>query len=139
MKIYAPVNDFNGLRNNVRFVNGVGETDDPQLIEWFKSHGYTVEKCEIYHENAIEKSVEKNESLRVETLPTAHESEPEMMDNGNHPDSKSKNEVEVMGYPEQDFEAMTPNELREWAIENGLGSKIRNTRNKEKLLEIIKG
>ena len=25
MKIYAPVKDFNGLRNNVRFVNGVGD------------------------------------------------------------------------------------------------------------------
>lgn len=38
-----------------------------------------------------------------------------------------------------DFEAMTPNELREWMVENGYGNKIKNTRNKEKLLEILRG
>ena len=43
MKVYAPVKDFNGLRNNVRFVNGVGETDNTQRIEWFRNHGYGVE------------------------------------------------------------------------------------------------
>ena len=42
MKIFAPVKDFNGLRNNVRFVDGVGETDNVQSIEWFKTHGYKV-------------------------------------------------------------------------------------------------
>lgn len=40
---------------------------------------------------------------------------------------------------EPDFDAMTPNELRQWAIENGYGTKIRNTRNKAKLLEILRG
>ena len=111
MKIYAPVKDFNGLRNGVRFVNGVGETDDPLVITWFNMMGYIVEK-------SVEKCDENLSNLVI----------------------KPKNdEIEVMGYPEQDFEQMTPNELREWAIENGLGSKIRNTRNKEKLLEIIKG
>ena len=43
MKIYAPVKDFNGLRNNVRFVNGVGETDNKSVIEWFLSRGYMIE------------------------------------------------------------------------------------------------
>jgi hypothetical protein len=33
MIIYAPVKDFNGLRNNVRFVNGVGETDNPNALD----------------------------------------------------------------------------------------------------------
>ena len=35
MKIYAPVKDTNGVYASVRFVNGVGETDDPKLIKWF--------------------------------------------------------------------------------------------------------
>lgn len=94
MKIYAPVKDFNGLRNNVRFVDGVGETEDIGLVNWFKSRGYKVEK-------SVEKSVEKCD--------------------------------------EHDFDSMTPNELRDWMKENGLGSKIKNIRNKEKLLEIIRG
>ena len=106
MKIYAPVKDFNGLRNNVRFVKGVGETDNPKLIEWFKSHGYRVE-----------------ESRRVEIVPTTHESEPEML--------------EIAAQP--DFDAMTPLELREWGKANGFAGKIKNTRDKEKLLKIIRG
>lgn len=43
MLIYAPVKAFNGYRATVRFVNGVGRTDDTRLIEWFRSHGYTVQ------------------------------------------------------------------------------------------------
>ena len=111
MKIFAPVKDFNGWRNNVRFVNGVGETDNQSVIEWFKNHGYglsgevqpslpPMEKCE----EVIEK----------------------LLENCDEP-----------GDP--DFDAMTPNELREWMRENGYGSKIKNTRNKEKLLEILRG
>ena len=107
MKIYAPVKDFNGLRNNVRFVNGVGETNDPRMIDWFRTHGYSVEKCEELHETSLEECVEYF--------------------------------VEVNKMIEPDFDAMTPNELREWMRENGYGSKIKNTRNKEKLLEILRG
>lgn len=99
MKIYAPVKDFNGLRNNVRFVNGIGETDNQSLLKWFESHGYKVaiEKCEI----AIEKPVEKCD--------------------------------------EPNFDSMTVEELRNWAKANGKGAIIRNTRNKDKLLEILRG
>jgi hypothetical protein len=121
MKIYAPVKDFNGWRNNVRFVNGIGETDNPKAIEWFKTNGYTVEKCEKITENSLKKC----DNYVIETP--------------NDQIERVNDEIEVMGYPEQDFEEMTPNELREWAIEHGLGAKIRNTRNKEKLLEILRG
>ena len=101
MKIYAPVKDFNGLRNNVRFINGVGETNNSMEIEWFKSRGYTIEKL-------VEKC---DEPL----------------------------EIALENCEEPDFEAMTPLELRDWMRENGYGSKIKNTRNKEKLLEILRG
>lgn len=111
MKIYAPVKDFDGLRNNVRFVRGVGETDDYKLVEWFVKHGYTVE------------SQPTDESRRVEMLPTAPERESEMLENGDQPD----------------FESMNPNELRDWAKANGFGGVIKNTRNKEKLIEILRG
>ena len=113
MKIYAPVKDFNGLRNNVRFVNGVGETDNPILIAWFQSKGYKV--VDEAHVLTVEKSVEKCDEIIEKLLEQCDEPR------------------------EPDFEAMTPNELRDWMRENGYGSKIKNTRNKEKLLEILRG
>lgn len=109
MKIYAPNKQANGVYASVMFVDGVGETDRPHLIEWFRTHGYTLEKCEKVSENSPEKCDE--DLLRDLT--------------------------EMVVAP--DFEAMTPNELRQWAIENGYGTKIRNTRNKAKLLEILRG
>lgn len=113
MKIYAPVKDFNGLRCNVRFTNGVGETNDPKAIKWFETHGYKV---------PIEES-----SFVIDDLINKFEVEDD--------------EAEMMGYSEKnpDFEDMTPNELREWAKANGFGSQIKNIRNKEKLIEIIRG
>lgn len=101
-KIYAPVKDANGVWATVRFTNGVGETNNPALVEWFKRHNYRVEKCD----NLPEIVVEKCEVVEVESEP--------------------------------DFESMTPNELRDWAKANGFGADIKNTRNKEKLLEIIR-
>lgn len=43
-KIIAPNEQYTGLSAGVSFVNGVGETDDQHLIEWFESKGYTVEE-----------------------------------------------------------------------------------------------
>lgn len=110
MKIYTPVKNATGTWCSVQFVNGVGETDNPHLIEWFKSHGYTVEESNsiIYAEN-----------------------------DGNDPLNDVIKMVEDSVEP--DFDAMTPNELRDWMKENGFGSKIKNIRNKEKLIEIIRG
>lgn len=42
-KIYAPNKQYTGVSAGVTFVNGVGETSDPHLLEWFREHGYTVE------------------------------------------------------------------------------------------------
>lgn len=107
MKIYAPNKQANGVYASVMFVDGVGETDNPRLIEWFRNHGYRLEKCEKVPQITLEKCEEIIE-----------------------------NPVEKC---EPDFDAMTPNELREWMKANGLGMQIKNIRNKEKLLEIIRG
>lgn len=113
MKIYAPVKNTNGVYASVRFVNGVGETDNPRLIEWFKSHGYTLEKCE---------TAQKSEDVLNLVI------------------ERQDNQIEVENDQiEPDFEKMTPNELREWAKANGFGGKIKNIRNKEKLIEILRG
>lgn len=104
MKIYAPIENVNGVYASVRFVNSVGETNNPALIHWFKTHGYRVE------EETTKPTVETqlNEVLENETV-------------------------------EVDLDSMQPNELREWMKANGYGSKIKNIRNKEKLLAIIRG
>ena len=102
MKIYAPIKNATGTWCSVRFVNGVGETDNPHLIEWFKSHGYKVEESRIVNvpaETVLNEVVEKT----------------------------------------PDFEEMTPFELREWMKANGLGMKVKNIRDKDKLIEIIRG
>ncbi|WP_214480972.1 hypothetical protein [Bacillus sp. SM2101] len=42
-KIYSPNKLFNGEVAKVKFVNGVGETDFPYLLDYFKRKGYTIE------------------------------------------------------------------------------------------------
>ena len=101
MKIYAPVKNATGVWCNVHFQNGVGETDNPHLIEWFKKNGYAVD--DVKSEVVVETFEEK---VETETI---------------------------------NLEEMTPLEIREWAKANGYSSKIKNIRNKEKLLEIIRG
>lgn len=116
MKIYAPVKDTNGVYASVRFVNGVGETDNPKLIKWFETHGYTIENTQELRDNFVIET--QNDEIGV-----------------------PYDEDELMGYADKqpDFDSMTPNELRDWAKSNGFGSKIKNIRNKEKLIEILRG
>ena len=103
-KIYAPVTSANGTWASVHFVNGVGETNNPALMEWFVKNGYRVEEVIEKSEKILDKVLEKCQE------PT-----------------------------EPDFDRMTPNELRDWMRENGYASRIKNIRNKEKLLEILRG
>ena len=110
MKIYAPVKDSNGIYASVRFVNGVGETTNPALIEWFRKHGYRVEEG-VDQLADIGKKVEVTESVTEKVADT----------------------------DKPDFDSMTSDEIRTWAKANGLGGVIKNTRNKEKLLELIRG
>ena len=44
MKIYSKEKDYTGVSASVPFCSGCGETDDPHLIDWFRTHGYTVEE-----------------------------------------------------------------------------------------------
>lgn len=45
-KVYSPLKSYNGISASVTFVNGVGETDNENLLEWFEERGYTVEREE---------------------------------------------------------------------------------------------
>ena len=63
--IKTAIPHFTGYRASLYFNNGVAETNDSHLIEWFQSHGYIVE---------TEKSVQAGEptidlqKLSVEAL-----------------------------------------------------------------------
>lgn len=58
-KILSPNKEYNGISASVTFVNGVGETNNPQLIDWFKSHGYTVEEDAKKDEDNFEETKTK--------------------------------------------------------------------------------
>lgn len=47
-KIYAPNQEYAGISAGVPFVNGIGETEDPLRLAWFKTHGYEVEEAPAF-------------------------------------------------------------------------------------------
>ena len=108
MKIYAPVKDADGVWATVRFVNGVGETDNLHLIEWFRTHGYEIGGEPIQEVVTVE--IEKP----IEPIVIEHDDKP-------------------------NFDSMNPLEIRDWAKAHGYGGIIKNTRNKEKLIELLRG
>lgn len=42
-KIHAPNQEYTGVSATVVFVDGIGETEDPALLQWFLDKGYKVE------------------------------------------------------------------------------------------------
>lgn len=74
MKICSPVKDYTGISASVPFCNGVGETDDPHLIEWFKNHGYEVEETKTdkvtVDTSCLEDQMEVSVEEQVETPKT---------------------------------------------------------------------
>ena len=61
MKIYSPNKEYTGVSASVPFCNGIGETDDPYLIGWFRSHGYRVEEEESEKESVVPETAEDEE------------------------------------------------------------------------------
>lgn len=61
MKVYSPNKDYTGVSASVPFCGGVGETDDPYLLDWFRKHGYTVEEVAGVKAPEMEKSEEPEE------------------------------------------------------------------------------
>lgn len=57
-KVYAPNQQYTGVSASVPFINGVGETDNPHLLEWFENRGYTVERLEKEPEGTDDKTAE---------------------------------------------------------------------------------
>ncbi|MGG4397237.1 hypothetical protein ABEX25_23310 [Paenibacillus thiaminolyticus] len=77
-KVYAPNQQYTGVSASVPFINGVGETDNPHLLEWFENRGYTVERLEKEPEKEPEGTDDKTAEPPAETP----EKEPEAKPNG---------------------------------------------------------
>lgn len=122
MKIHAPVKDACGTWASVRFVDGVGETDDPSLIEWFRRNGYKLEENVIAKRQRVERAV----SDSTNEIP-------------NEIVGEAIGRVTDENVDQPDLDSMTPYELREWMKDNGYGLKMKGVRSKEKLLAIIRG
>ncbi len=58
-KIISPNTQYSGISASVTFINGVGDTSSPHLIEWFKEHGYTVEEEVKEHGYTVEEEVKE--------------------------------------------------------------------------------
>ncbi len=75
MKVYSPNKDYAGVSASVPFCGGVGETDDPYLLDWFRKHGYTVEETgdagasEHEDEPELAKESEKSEEPKPSKEP----------------------------------------------------------------------
>lgn len=69
-KILTPNESYTGISASVAFSNGVGETEDKHLIEWFREKGYTVVEEESSNElDNLMRTVEKNiEEMSIDEL-----------------------------------------------------------------------
>lgn len=74
MKVYSPNKSYTGVTASVPFCGGVGETEDPYLLDWFREHGYIVKEPEkTIEEESEEKSEEKSEEETVKEPPKKKE------------------------------------------------------------------
>lgn len=62
MKVFALNKQYTGTSASVPFLNGVGETEDPRLLHWFKSHGYEVEDLPELEDSAEDQGEPQQEN-----------------------------------------------------------------------------
>lgn len=67
MEVYSPNKSYTGVTASVPFCGGVGETEDPYLLDWFREHGYIVEEPEKTIEEESEEEAVKEPPKKKET------------------------------------------------------------------------
>jgi hypothetical protein len=132
MWVYAPNEHANGIYATVRFIEGVGMTDDPKLIEWFKNNGYRVEEGDYPVKKKEEdkkpsKKAKADEKAVEEPKVEEQEEEVPMMDV----------EETVYGIPLTKVLLMNDADLKAFAVEHGLGKKVRAIKHREALLKAL--
>lgn len=81
-KILTPNKDYSGISASVPFVNGVGYTDDEDLISWFEEHGYGVEVENTEVENTEVENKPKGKSKPKSSAKAGDESKDKSDDPG---------------------------------------------------------
>lgn len=81
-KILTPNKDYSGISASVPFINGVGYTDDEDLIAWFEEHGYGVEVENTEVENTEVENKPKGKSKPKSSAKAGDESKDESDDPG---------------------------------------------------------
>lgn len=74
-KILAQNKQYNGISASIQFINGVGETSNPYLINWFKQKGY-----EIVEDKVIEKPKEIKVVEEPKTIEKVVEDKPKKVE-----------------------------------------------------------
>ena len=67
MKVYSPNKSYTGVTASVPFCGGVGETEDPYLLDWFREHGYIVEEPKKTIKEESEEETVKEPPKKKET------------------------------------------------------------------------
>lgn len=81
-KILTPNKDYSGISASVPFINGVGYTDDEDLISWFEEHCYGVEVENTEVENTEVENKPKGKSKPKSSAKAGDESKDESDDPG---------------------------------------------------------
>nr|DAJ40945.1 MAG TPA: hypothetical protein [Caudoviricetes sp.] len=81
-KILTPNKDYSGISASVPFINGVGYTDDEDLISWFEEHDYGVEVENTEVENTEVENKPKGKSKPKSSAKAGDESKDESDDPG---------------------------------------------------------
>lgn len=91
--IKSPNKDYCGISASVQFVNGVGFTENENLIKWFKEHSYLVEE----DNSNTEETLDNEESLDNEETPSKT---PDKAKNKTKSKSRNKSEDSKEAKPE---------------------------------------
>jgi DNA-binding transcriptional MerR regulator len=122
-KIICPNKQYTGISASVAFANGIGETERPELIKWFKEHGYEVE--EIKEVKTVEPNSGENTSTNEENNNAGSSPEGDSTENdspeGNSSESDSPEGDSSKGNSaEIELNKMTVDELKAYAKEKGI-------------------
>jgi hypothetical protein len=67
-KIYAPNKQYSGVVATVTFVDGVGETNSPHLIDYFDRKGYTIKDKQAEKEQDNNVKLEDTDEKNIEDM-----------------------------------------------------------------------
>lgn len=73
--IKSPNEQYTGVSASVFFTNGQGQTNNPKLIDWFKSKGYTVIEDDPLDDLKAESDKNVNDAKEEQEAETEQESE----------------------------------------------------------------